>query len=88
MTSRIEWPPKAAKVRSERGRQLNADGTPTWVALRRYPHDHTLRGQLSNACCDCGLTHLQTYEVVREARGQWWLVKRTYRVGTLGKKLT
>lgn len=83
---KIAWPPKEEKLRTDKGRVQSREGSPMWVPLRRWPHDRTLRGELHNACCDCGLDHLLTFEVVRQDNGQWWLVKRAYRIGKLGKK--
>ena len=40
------------------------------------------------SCCDCGLVHQMVYEVFREQQtGNWWLVRRAYRTGKLGKVL-
>lgn len=85
---RIDWPPKSEKPIKERGRQASREGEPMWVPLKRWPYDQTLRGQMSNGCCDCGLVHHLTFEVVRQKDGQWWLIKRAYRTGKLGKRLT
>lgn len=84
---RIDWPPKPHKVKREHGRQVNRDGQPLWIPLNRWSGDRALRGQMSHGCCDCGLVHEMTFEVVREDKGQWWLVKRSYRTGKLGKPL-
>lgn len=85
---KIPWPPKALMPKNIKGRVQSQDGSPMWVALRRWDTDRTLRGQLHNACCDCGLDHLLTFEIVREDKGQWWLVKRAYRTSKVGKKHT
>jgi len=82
---RIPWPPPPEKIVKERGRTTSKEGQPMWVPLRRFDTDRTLRGNMHNACCDCGLDHLLTFEILRQDNGQWWLVKRAYRTGKIGK---
>jgi hypothetical protein len=61
--------------------QRVVEGEPTIISLKRFARDRTLRGRLWNTCCDCGLTHLWTFEVFPdpEDRQYWWLNKRAYR---------
>ena len=83
---KVAWPPPDERPKKAHGRQQSREGESMWIPLHKWPSDRTLRGQMHNACCDCGLDHLLTFELVREDKGQWWLVKRAYRIGRLGKR--
>lgn len=76
---RVLWPPRPRPKSFKKGLHHKVDGEPTWVWLKRFQYDHTLRGTLWNTCCGCGLQHLFTFEVVRQRNGEWWLIERAYR---------
>jgi hypothetical protein len=78
---KIVWPPRAERVKRERdGRQLNYDGQPTTVQLKRYDPDRALHAVIDNACCGCGLRHLMAFEVFQDSAGRFYLNKRSYRI--------
>lgn len=62
------------------GKKTNANtrGEPTWIFLRRFEIDRTLSGSLINECCNCGMEHLMTFNVLAGPNGGWWLIKRVY----------
>lgn len=81
------WPPKAYKHGSEApDKESNIDGEGSWIYLRRFENDGTLKGRIWTSCCDCGLEHLYIYNVVRLKSGDWWLIKTPYRDYKTGKK--
>lgn len=81
MSRAAKWPPPRTKKRMDKGRRVMRDGEPNTIELHRYETDATLRGEIDNACCDCGLRHLLAFEVFRDPAGRWYLNKRTYRIG-------
>lgn len=80
-TLRISWPPKPEKEsRIRRGMIQRYDGEPVMIPMKRWENDHTLRGSLNVECCDCGLRHVYTFEVLRAPNRKFYLVKRAYRL--------
>ncbi len=57
--------------------ESNVDGESSWIYLRRFERDQSLRGRIWQTCCGCNLQHLFTFEVVHPPEG-WWLIKRAY----------
>ena len=89
---KIKFPPKVThgpKVRfSIDGTKgyTNLDGTPKLIPLQRLDrNDNTIRGALSNECCNCASVHLYTFEVF-EQKGEFFLQKRGYQIKD-GKKV-
>jgi len=70
---------------TENGSKLSHDGEPAVYELTKHPNDATLITDRFIECCDCGLTHHHTYNVVRNKKGKWYLVERSYRVPGTGK---
>lgn len=57
------------------------EGEPALLELRRFHGDEGLRGQQQETCCDCGMVHLFTYEIVRDDKsGAVFIQKRAYRL--------
>lgn len=73
-----KWLPRETQPVIKSGVQNSRDGEPTRIPLTRWRNDRTLRGQLWNGCCDCGLEHLLTFEVMYDGR-DFYLTKRSYR---------
>ncbi len=61
------------------------DGEPRFIDLVRHENDRTLSAQEYIECCDCELTHLHTYNVLKTPDGKWYLIVRAYRVPGKGK---
>lgn len=58
----------------------NLDGTPTIVRLNRLSkNDKTIRGDITNECCNCSMVHLYSVEVFKVDE-EFWLAKRAYRI--------
>ena len=74
------WLPAPKKLKVVRGLQHNEDGDCSVIPLQRQSGDRTIRGLLRNTCCDCGLTHVQLFEVFRTPAGDYYLNKRSYRI--------
>jgi len=77
---KVKWPPKPRKNLLQQQIRTNYEGQPTLMPLHRYNHDRSLRGQMVNACCDCGLTHLLTFEVFQVSAGRFYMNKRAFRL--------
>lgn len=77
---RIVWPPKESKAEIKKDREVKRDGEPALMSLDRWGNDSTLRCDCLVRCCDCGLTHLHTYEVLRDPDGKFHLIRRAYRL--------
>lgn len=72
--------PKAFKTsRLKKGFRQRHDGEPRFLNLKKHENDRTLSAHESVKCCDCGLVHLHTYNVLRAPNGQWFLLLRSYR---------
>lgn len=56
------------------------DGEPVLHHLENHANDRTMSTRAWTKCCDCGLTHLHTYNVMKGPDGNWWLLTRAYRV--------
>jgi hypothetical protein len=84
----MKWKlPKAFKPdKRKKGFKLRHDGEPRFVSLLKYINDRTLRGQEWISCCDCGLIHLHTYNVIRTPDGLWHLIVRAFRAPNNKKK--
>ena len=83
-----KWPPKPKKLKYKHGAQLSGDGDAFVISLKRQRNDRSVRGAEHNTCCDCGLTHLNLYEVFQGPTGNYFLTKRAYRLGKQrGKKI-
>ena len=86
---REQWRlPKAFKPDSEvNERRYRHDGEPRLYDLVKHVNDRSLSTDTYIECCDCGLTHHYTYNVMKTPDGNWYLMMRAYRVpGTGGKK--
>ena len=64
------------------------DGEIWMYPLANHANDRTMSTHDVTKCCDCGLTHLHTYNVMKTPDGLWWLVKRAYRLPGTGKEDT
>ena len=88
MKKRGTWRlPKAfvpAEVESGGGVQ-RYDGEPVLHRLENHDNDRTLSTFTCIKCCDCGLSHLHTYNVMKAPDGKWWLLARAYRAPGTGK---
>ena len=61
------------------------DGEPRMHRLTKWDNDETLRTDVFISCCGCGLTHHNTYNVVKTPNGDWWLNLRSYAIPNTGK---
>ena len=87
----MKWKlPKTFKIsKTKKGFRQRQDGEPRFLELIKYANDRTLTAQESVKCCDCGLTHLHTYNIVRirlKKRNKWYLVERAYRIQGTGDR--
>ena len=73
---------KPAKIKNES--QQRYDGEPRLHRLDKHANDRTLSTHDFDVCCDCGLTHHVTFNVVK-VRKKWYLLERAYRVPGTGK---
>ena len=72
--------PKPFKIaRKKKGFRQRHDGEPRFLDLTKHDNDRSLSTHESVKCCDCGLTHLHTYNVLRTPDGNWYLGVRSYR---------
>ena len=72
---------KVSKVK--KGFRQRYDGEPRFLDLVKHSNDRTLSTQESVKCCDCGLVHIHTYNVIRirlKKKNKWYMVVRAYRV--------
>jgi len=81
----MKWKlPKTFKPNKiKKGFRLRQDGEPQIIPLAKHANDRTLTTQELVKCCDCGLTHLYTFNVLkvkRKKKTKWYLIKRAYRV--------
>ena len=81
----MKWKlPKIFKVsKIKKGFRQRHDGEPQILELVKYANDRTLSITETCKCCDCGLIHLYTYNVLRvkiKKKDKWYLIKRAYRV--------
>ena len=67
------------------GRIQRHDGEHRFYELVKHANDRTLSADTFIECCDCGLTHHYTYNVMKTQDGNWYLVHRAYRVPGTGK---
>ena len=77
---KYDWLPKPKKLKYKYGMQWNSDGDCTLIPLVRQQNDRSVRGAVTNTCCDCGLTHIYLFEVFRGPNGDFFLNKRAHRV--------
>ena len=82
----MRWPPKVVKGSKARFRvdgstgHASLDGQPTLIKLNRlHLNDKSIRGETLTECCDCGLVHLYSYEVIC-VNGEFHLLKRAHRI--------
>ena len=77
---RLSWRlPRAFKGNPEiAGFRKRQDGEPRFVDLVKHRNDRTLSAQEFIQCCDCGLTHLHTYNVM-QVRRKWYIIVRAFR---------
>ena len=85
---REQWRlPKAFKPDLEvNGRIQRHEGEPRFHELVKHESDRTLSVDTFIECCDCGLTHHHTYNVIKTCTGKWYLVHRAYRIPGTGKE--
>ena len=81
----MKWKlPKVFKVsKIKKGSRQRHDGEPRFLELVKHANDRTLSTQEIAKCCDCGLTHLYTFNVVRiklKKKNKWYIIERAYRV--------
>ena len=79
-TRKVWWPPKAERPKHQGRTRVNREGEPITVQLKRFLPDNSMRCVIDNGCCDCGLRHHLIFEVFRDAKGDWYLNKRAYRI--------
>ena len=60
------------------GLRVRCDGEPRFVQLTKHLNDRTLSAFEYVACCDCGLTHFYTYNVVH-VKSRWHIIIRVFR---------
>ena len=77
---RITWPPVEKPAKIKGNRRTKRDGEPTVLLLERWTNDSTLRTSTEKECCDCGLRHVLTFEVLRAGNKEFYLLKRAYRI--------
>jgi len=83
------WLPKPKKLNRKYGVSWMRDGDAMVISLNRQRNDTTVRGVEFCTCCDCGLTHLHTYNIVRirlKKKTKWYLVERAYRIQGTGDR--
>ncbi len=68
---------KPSKVK--KGKRQRHDGEPRFLDLIRHRNDRTLTTNEVVSCCDCGLTHHHTFNVLTIGR-KWFLIIRAYRL--------
>ncbi|KKM19065.1 hypothetical protein LCGC14_1659440 [marine sediment metagenome] len=85
--SREKWRlPKAFKpAKVKKGCIQRSDGEPRFYRLTKHDNDKTLTTHCFNMCCDCGLTHHLTFNVLKAGK-KWYLVERAYREPGTGKE--
>jgi len=81
----MKWKlPEVFKVsKIKKGFRQRHDGEPQIFELAKHANDRTLSIAEFAKCCDCGLVHLHTFNVMRVRRKKktkWYLIKRAYRV--------
>ncbi len=88
MAKRKKWKlPKTFKPnKAKKGFRIRQDGEPSFLELAKHDNDQTLHAHEVTKCCDCGLTHLHTYSIMRTPKGYWFIIVRAYRVPGTGKK--
>jgi len=69
----------------EYGMIQRRDGEPRIHKLTLWSNDRTLCTDSVVTCCDCGLTHNMTYNVLKTPDGDWHLLIRAYRIPGTGK---
>jgi len=70
---------------NKQGYIQRADGEPRFYPLVKHGDDRSLCADQFVACCDCGLEHHHTFNVVKTPDGKWWLVVRAYRMPGMEK---
>lgn len=68
----------------KKGHRQRFDCEPRFLPLDNHENDRSLCTDEFTRCCDCGLVHHHTFNVIRVSNGKWYLVTRAYRVP--GKK--
>ena len=81
----MKWKlPKTFKIsKVKKGQRQRHDGEPRFLELVKHANDRSLSAQESVKCCDCGLTHLHTYNIIKtklKKKVKWYIVERAYRV--------
>ena len=81
----MKWKlPKTFKVsKIKKGQRKRHDGEPRFLALVKHANDRTLSAHESVKCCDCGLTHLHTYNIIKtklKKKVKWYIIERAYRI--------
>ena len=79
--------PKAVPpvMRPDGYRQMR-DGEPRLLPLRRWENDRTLSTEMMVRCCDCGLQHMYTFNMLTDPDGNYYLMKRAYRLSPERKR--
>ncbi|KKL18799.1 hypothetical protein LCGC14_2471900 [marine sediment metagenome] len=60
------------------------DGEPRIYDLVKHANDRSLSADTFIECCGCGLTHHNTFNVMKTPDGKWYLMLRAYRVPGTG----
>ena len=78
---REQWrlPKTFVPNKEKEGTVVRHDGEPRLYTLTKHENDRTLSTSHFVECCDCGLTHMHTYNVLKTPDGNWYLVHRAYR---------
>ena len=74
------WLPRPVPLLFRRGTHVMQPGEPECLELQRFSsREGSIHAAQQMGCCKCGLQHLHDYEVRREGR-KWFLVIRSYRL--------
>lgn len=73
------------RINPKTGAVVVRPGEPTSLLLERFHDDKSLRSWNFETCCDCGLSHLTSYEVFTDPVGNWWLNTRSFRAMKLDR---
>lgn len=82
----VPWPPHPEKREERSDHYVMRDGEPLGIELTRWAGDSDPRGHQFEICCDCGLTHLITYQLEAVGKKGFFLRKRYYRIDKKRRK--
>jgi len=86
-TKRQRWrlPEKFKAAKVKKGSQQRYDGEPRFYELGKFANDKTLTTHFTNKCCDCGLEHHNTFNILK-VKKKWYMIERAYRIPGTGRK--